>query len=574
MKNNWIIIIVLAIIIIAAVLYLIGFFMRKKNQEKLDDLEVRKEALFDLPVFEEIDDIKKMHMVGQSQNTFREWNQRWVEISTRSFAELESQIYEVESLNETFRFMKAKKAVSEANQTMAEMESEVEVIRNGLKELRESEERNSLEVQKALDVYEELNKLLQDEKESFGPAYSELQKQIKNIEIEFTQFVTLNTSGDPIEAREVLENAERHTYELDDLMKRIPPMYEELSYTFPDQLKEIDEGYKRLKEDKYIFPEQNFAEEIRHVQNRVKNSMADLEKTEVAAVEVANRDTASAIDALYEVMEREINAKKYVMSNQKVVGDYIAHALKNNRQLMIELDHTSQSYTLNHNELGRSRGFQSEIEELIRRYEDVEPKLKEHTVPYSEVQAFFKDCYKILDDIENQQVEIDDSLKDLRKGEKDAQVKVDQFDFRLRSLKRYVEKQRLPGLPADYLEFFFVATDRIEELSKSLNKIRINIEEINRLCELCNDDLDLLDKKTQDLVNAAALTEQMMQYANRYRHTHENIRTSLERSMELFSQEYRYQDALDEIGTALERVEPGAFRRIEDIYFKNLNTAM
>ena len=30
----------------------------RKNQEQLDELEVRKEALFDLPVFEEIDDIK------------------------------------------------------------------------------------------------------------------------------------------------------------------------------------------------------------------------------------------------------------------------------------------------------------------------------------------------------------------------------------------------------------------------------------------------------------------------------------------------------------------------------------
>ena len=71
-----------------------------------------------------------------------------VELSTRSFAELESQIYEVENQNEIFRFMKAKKAVVEANETMTEMEAEVEVIRNGLKELRESEERNSLEVQK------------------------------------------------------------------------------------------------------------------------------------------------------------------------------------------------------------------------------------------------------------------------------------------------------------------------------------------------------------------------------------------------------------------------------------------
>ncbi|HJG93682.1 MAG TPA: septation ring formation regulator EzrA [Enterococcus faecalis] len=571
MKNNWIIILVLVIVIIAAVLYLIGYFMRKKNQEQLDELEVRKEALFDLPVFEEIDDIKKMHLVGQSQNSFREWNQRWVELSTRSFAELESQIYEVENQNEIFRFMKAKKAVVEANETMTEMEAEVEVIRNGLKELRESEERNSLEVQKALDVYEELSKSLKDDKASFGPAYSEIQKQLRNVEIEFTQFVTLNTSGDPIEAREVLEDAERHTYELEDLMKRIPPMYEELNETFPDQLKEIEEGYNQLLADDYVFPEQNFAEEIQHAKKRVENSMADLEKTEIAAVEVANRDTATAIDALYEVMEREIEAKKYVVTNQKIIDDYISHFLKNNRQLMIELDHVSQSYTLNNNELGRSRGFQTEIEEIIRRQKDLEPRMKEHTVPYSEIQAFYKECYKILDDIENQQLEIDASLKELRKGEKVAQEKVDEYEFRLRSIKRYVEKQRLPGLSADYLEFFYVATDRIEDLSRALNKMRINMDEINRLCDLCEDDLELLDKKTKDLVNAAALTEQMMQYANRYRHTHENIRAALDKSMYLFSTEFRYQDALDEIGTALEAVEPGAFKRIEDFYFKNIN---
>ena len=545
--------------------------MRKKNQEQLDELEVRKEALFDLPVFEEIDDIKKMHLVGQSQNSFREWNQRWVELSTRSFAELESQIYEVENQNEIFRFMKAKKAVVEANETMTEMEAEVEVIRNGLKELRESEERNSLEVQKALDVYEELSKSLKDDKASFGPAYSEIQKQLRNVEIEFTQFVTLNTSGDPIEAREVLEDAERHTYELEDLMKRIPPMYEELNETFPDQLKEIEEGYNQLLADDYVFPEQNFAEEIQHAKKRVENSMADLEKTEIAAVEVANRDTATAIDALYEVMEREIEAKKYVVTNQKIIDDYISHSLKNNRQLMIELDHVSQSYTLNNNELGRSRGFQTEIEEIIRRQKDLEPRMKEHTVPYSEIQAFYKECYKILDDIENQQLEIDASLKELRKGEKVAQEKVDEYEFRLRSIKRYVEKQRLPGLSADYLEFFYVATDRIEDLSRALNKMRINMDEINRLCDLCEDDLELLDKKTKDLVNAAALTEQMMQYANRYRHTHENIRAALDKSMYLFSTEFRYQDALDEIGTAVEAVEPGAFKRIEDFYFKNIN---
>nr|WP_216365808.1 septation ring formation regulator EzrA [Enterococcus cecorum] len=567
--SNLIIGIVIAIIVAAAIVYFVGYFVRKKTLARLDELEQRKEQLFDLPVIEEVDEVKKMHLVGQSQNTFREWNQKWTDLSTTAFADLESQILEVESLNETFRFMKAKQAVEEAEVALLNMEEDVAEIRNGLKELRESEERNSLQVQNALDKYQELKKRMREESDTFGPAYSELQKQLKSIEIEFTQFVTLNTSGDPVEAREVLQTAENHTYTLEDVMNRLPVLYEDLNKTFPDQLKEIEEGYQKLIDDHFVFPENNFLAEVSRVRERIENSMRDLAKTEVDLVEPANSDTANDIDALYSIMEREIEAKKYVLKNREVIADYVAFATKNNRQLLIEIDHTAQSYTLNHNELGRVRGFQTEVDELVRRNTDMMEKMDGHKIPYSEVQEFYKYAYKILDDIQNQQVEIDEELRELRRGEKVAQEKVENFEFQLRNLKRFVEKQRLPGLPNDYLEFFFMVTDHVEGLNRALNKIRINMEDINRYVDTCQDDLDKLDKETHDLVDAAALTEQMMQYANRYRHSHPDIKASIDRSLDLFTNTYQYQEALDEIGTALERVEPGAFARIENFYFNH-----
>lgn len=569
MGSNVIIGIVIGLVILAAVLYLIGYLMKKKNQERLKELDKRKEALFDLPVVEEVDEVKKMHLVGQSQNTFREWNQKWTDVSTKSFAELESQIFEVESQNETFRFMKGKSAIESAERTMTEMEEEVEGIRTGLKELRETEERNSLAVQQALDVFEELKKDLKEKKDSFGPALPEIQKQVKNVEIEFTQFVTLNTSGDPIEAREVLDDAEKHTYEVQETMQKVPAIYEDLEKTFPGQIDELEKTYKKMMADNFVLPEDDFEERLDKVKKHVERSLEDLEKIELGAVETANKETAELIDDLYVVLEKEFEAKKYVLTNRKTIGEYITHAARNNHQLMVELDHTSQSYALNNNELGRARGFQTEIEELERRNRNMEPQIDKHELAFSEVQVFYKDAFKVLDDIETKQVEIDDDLHDLRKGEKEASEKIEKYEFRLRNLKRYVEQQRLPGLPGDYLEFFFVATDRVEELSKSLNKIRINMQDINKLVSLCDEDMELLDQKTYDLVDAAALTEQMMQYANRYRHTHPEIKSAIENSLELFNREYRYQDALDEIGTALERVEPGAFKRIEDFYFNN-----
>ncbi|WP_407857703.1 septation ring formation regulator EzrA [Enterococcus hailinensis] len=569
MGSNAIIGIVIGLVILAAALYLVGYLMKKKNQERLKELDRRKEALFDLPVVEEVDEVKKMHLVGQSQNTFREWNQKWTDVSTKSFAELESQIFEVESQNETFRFMQGKSAIESAERTMTEMEEEVEGIRAGLKELRETEERNSLAVQQALDVFEELKKDLKEKKESFGPALPEIQKQVKNVEIEFTQFVTLNTSGDPIEAREVLDDAEKHTYEVQATMQKVPVIYEDLEKTFPSQIDELEKTYDKMMTDHFVLPEDDFEERLDKVKHHVERSLEDLEKIELSTVEAENKETAELIDDLYTTLEKEFEAKKYVTTNRKTIEEYISHASRNNHQLMVELDHTSQSYALNNNELGRARGFQTEIEELERRNRNMNPQIDKHELPYSEVQVFYRDAFKVLDDIETKQVEIDDDLHELRKGEKEAAEKIEKYEFRLRALKRYVEQQRLPGLPGDYLEFFFVATDRVEELSNSLNKIRINMQDINKLVSLCDEDIELLDQKTYDLVDAAALTEQMMQYANRYRHTHPEIKTAIENSLELFNKEYRYQDALDEIGTALERVEPGAFKRIEDFYFNN-----
>ncbi|EOT47226.1 MULTISPECIES: septation ring formation regulator EzrA [Enterococcus] len=569
MGKNGVVGLVVVILVVVAAFYLVGYFIRKKNQEKLNALEKRKEILFDLPVLEEIDEIKKMHLVGQSQNTFREWKQKWTDLSTTSFAELESQIFEVESLNESLKFFKAKAAVEDAEQTMTAMEQQAQEIRKGLKELRETEERNSVAVQNALDLYEELKTELREESDKFEPAFAELQKLAKTVESEFAKFVMLNTSGDPVEAREVLANAEKDTYALETTMKRIPPLADELKKQFPDQLTDLKTGYKKMIQENYVFPEDHVLEDVNQIDHQVQTALEELEKLSLDSVETTSKEINDQIETLYSFMEKEYEAKKYVLRNRKVLADYINHSIRNNRQLLIELDHTAQSYALNHNELGQVRAFQSEIEELSRRNEGLAPQIEHHELPFTEVQAFLKDAFQILDSIENQQVAIDEGIHELREGEKVAQEKMEHYEFTLRNLKRFVEKQRLPGLPGDYLDYFFTVTDRVEELNKSLNKIRIDMDQINKLITICDEDMIELTDQTHSFVDAAALTEQMLQYANRYRHSHPDIKAAIDRSLDLFKHEYRYQEALDVIGTALEQVEPGAFKRIEDFYFEH-----
>lgn len=566
--------VLLFVIILAVAAYLVAFLMKRRNQDKLEELEQRKIALFDLPVLEEVDEVKKMHLVGQSQNTFREWNQKWIDISTISFAELESLIFEIENLNETYRLMKAKEAIVEANDTLDGMEKEVEEIRQGLKELRESEERNSEAVQKALDAYESISDTVSENPEKYGVSYNELEKQIQNVERDFTQFVALNTAGDPMEARTVLENAEKRTYEIQGIVEQIPPLVDTLTNVFPKQLKEIKEGYETLKKDHYVFENDIVAVNVEKLETKVDATLSNLEKLEIENVSKLNTEIAKEIDHLYDIMEKEISSRVYVNDNKAKLTSLLEHADKNNHLLMIELDHVSQSYILNNNELGSVRGFQAQMEEIQKEFDETEEKMKNKEAIFSQVASFYRESLAQLKDIENGQVEISRSIKDFAPRERKAIEKIDDYELELRMLKRYVEKQRLPGIPSSYLEFFFVTGERIEELSQELNKIRIDMNHIDHLVAVCDEDMRTLREKTNELIDSSTLTEQMIQYANRFRFSHPDIKHAIDRSLSLFSREHQYKDALDVISEAIERIEPGATDRIRKYYFDNKETTI
>jgi septation ring formation regulator len=308
---------------------------------------------------------------------------------------------------------------------------------------------------------------------------------------------------------------------------------------------------------------------VEKLEGKVRSTLMNLEKLEVENVDKLNGEIAKEIDQLYDIMEKEINARHYVNDNKTTVVNFLEHADKNNHLLLIELDHVSQSYVLNNNELGKVRGFQAQMQEMRKEFDAIEEKLKNKDAIFSQVAAFYRESLDQLKDIEEDQIETGQAIKDFAPRERDAIKKIDDYELELRTLKRHVEKQRLPGIPSSYLEFFYVAGERVEELSRELNKIRIDMNHIDRLVSLCEEDISTLKEKTNNLIDSAALTEQMIQHANRYRFSHPEIKNAIDRSLSLFSREYLYEDALDTISAGIERIEPGVTERIRNYYFAN-----
>ncbi|MGF1205131.1 septation ring formation regulator EzrA [Streptococcus infantarius] len=566
--SSGIILLLVAIVVLVIIAYLVGVIVRKRNDSLIASLEERKQLLFGLPVNEEVEAVKNLHLIGQSQTTFREWNQKWVDLSLNSFSDIENHIFEAEDLNDSFKFISAKHKIDNVESQLNLVEEDINAIREALAVLKEQEEKNSARVKHALDLYETLQASISEKEDNFGSTMPEIEKQLKNIEAEFSQFVTLNSTGDPVEASEVLDRAEEHTIALGQISEQIPAIVAKLEDDFPDQLDDLEQGYRRLLEQNYHFAEKDIEARFQEVRDAIRANSSELVTLDLDRARDENEHIQEKIDSLYELFEREIAAHKAALKDSKIIPDYLAHAKANNEKLEHEIKRLSHKYILNDNENLSLRSFTKNLEEIEQETLPIIEAFDNQDKPFSELQLIFDRTLKTLDAVEEGQMQVFEQVKNIEQIESVARQSLDQYINRLHSIKRYMEKRNLPGIPQDFLSAFFTTSKQLEVLIDELSRGRIDIETVSRLTDVATAAIANLEEATYQVVQNATLTEQLLQYSNRYRSFEPSVQSSFERALHLFEVDNNYQASFDEISYALETVEPGVTDRFVSSYEK------
>ncbi|SDQ19761.1 septation ring formation regulator [Streptococcus equinus] len=566
--SSGIILLLVAIVVLVIIAYLVGVIVRKRNDSLIASLEERKQSLFGLPVNEEVEAVKNLHLIGQSQTTFREWNQKWVDLSLNSFSDIENHIFEAEDLNDSFKFISAKHEIDNVESQLNLVEEDINAIREALAVLKEQEEKNSARVKHALDLYETLQASISEKEDNFGSTMPEIEKQLKNIEAEFSQFVTLNSTGDPVEASEVLDRAEEHTIALGQISEQIPAIVAKLEDDFPDQLDDLEQGYRRLLEQNYHFAEKDIEARFQEVRDAIRANSSELVTLDLDRGRDENEHIQEKIDSLYELFEREIAAHKAALKDSKIIPDYLAHAKANNEKLEHEIKRLSHKYILNDNENLSLRSFTKNLEEIEQETLPIVEVFDNQDKPFSELQLIFDRTLKTLDAVEEGQMQVFEQVKKIEQIESVARQSLDQYINRLHSIKRYMEKRNLPGIPQDFLSAFFTTSKQLEVLIDELSRGRIDIEAVSRLTDVATAAIANLEEATYQVVQNATLTEQLLQYSNRYRSFEPSVQSSFEHALHLFEVDNNYQASFDEISYALETVEPGVTDRFVSSYEK------
>ena len=572
MSGRLVIYLTIAVAVFLVIAYAIAIYVRKRNESKLAILEEKKEELYNLPVNDEVEAVKNMHLIGQSQVTFREWNQKWVDLSLNSFADIENNLFEAEGYNNSFRFFKASHQIDQIESQITLIEEDIAAIRNALADLEKQESKNSGRVLHTLDLFEELQHRVADHSEEYGQGLSEIEKQLENIQSEFSQFVTLNSSGDPVEAAVILDNAENHILALTHIVDRIPAVVTTLSKDLPDQLEDLEDGYRKLLDANYHFAETDIEARFQLLHEALKKNHENIAQLELDNAEYENGQAQEEINALYDIFTREIAAQKVVENLLATLPTYLQHMKENNTLLGEDIARLSKTYLLPETAASHVRRIQTELESFEAAIVEVTSNQEEPTQAYSVLEEKLEDLQTQLKEIEDDQISVSERLTQIEKDDINARQKANVYVNRLHTIKRYMEKRNLPGIPQTFLKLFFTASNNTEDLMVELEQKMINIESVTRVLEIATNDMEALETETYNIVQYATLTEQLLQYSNRYRSFDERIQEAFNEALDIFEKEFDYHASFDKISQALEVAEPGVTNRFVTSYEKTRET--
>ncbi|MBS4750181.1 selenide, water dikinase [Granulicatella sp. zg-ZJ] len=566
-----IVILFLVLIVIVLGSYGVALFMKGKQVQAVSALDEQKVAIFDIPIDDIIIKLKNMHLSGQTKRLSESWQARWDEQVKEVLPNIETRLSDAEQYADQLRFFKSRRAIDEAREMIDEAEKNVFQIDEALQRLVDSEKENHEEIEAVSEHYKTLRNNALKDSVKFKEAFETIDERLSNIEASFQQFDTLMEEADYIEARDVLKQAEKQTIALEEILPMIPAFYNLVDVDFKEQLDDIKQGHARLVEQQFKFKDIDLNKAIETLENLIDSAREDVTALNIGIAKEKKQDIEKEIERLYNVMEQEIDAKEYIQKASVRLNAHLKQISESNRYVTLEIDRISQNYELTDNEEERVAEYKAQLDKEAEALEHYQSLLENHDIVFSTVKEYFIELAETLSRIDNEQATLMKELGDLRQRERYVREQLDMFEVDLRNMKRALEKQYLPGLSKTYLDLFFATTKRIETLSEKLNRIKINMKEIDEHVALCTEDVEQLDEATENIIDNAVLTEQLIQYANRYRMEHAAIEKAINTAINLYQHQYKYAEAKQTVANALSKVEAGAVQRVEKLYQEDKN---
>lgn len=554
---------VIGIILVIIVLLIIGLIFRKKIYDMVDQVETKKLTITERDVASELGKIKVLNLSGETQKSFEKWKENWDQIVTVKLANVEECLIGAEEHADKFRFRKAKNKLQEAENLLEAINQEIDSILSELNELLESEKTSRIEVEKMEPLLKEVRKQLSQNRYQYGKAEATFDERIDQLEKELDTYHELVDAGNYMEGKELVMKLKQDVEELEDAIENFPAAYKLCKHELPQQLDNLSSGIKEMKEDGYHVLHLGFDKEIQSYKEKLTEMMKLMDEGMLAEVQPVLANIEERVKEMYEVLEKEAIAKNYLETKIPIFEKMLKDLEHEFMSTKFEVEKLKQTYYFEDEDMESFLSIENMLNNKNERLRDLKEQMNDENSSHSDLRDELEKEFLALEDLEETHKTFCKRLHNMRKDELEAKEKLEEMRKELFDLRRKLNKSNIPGIPNFIRNSLEEVAHKNDAVLDALNQQPLEMKYVQ---EALNDSKEALKKATEQtnlVLEQAYLTEQVIQYANRYRSQNPELAAKLEES-ERYFRSYQYELALEVAVKAVEEVEPGAIKRIEE----------
>ncbi|HFZ5315190.1 septation ring formation regulator EzrA [Staphylococcus aureus] len=559
--------IILAIIVIILIAVGVLFYLRSNKRQIIKKAIERKNEIETLPFDQNLAQLSKLNLKGETKTKYDAMKKDNVESTNKYLAPVEEKIHNAEALLDKFSFNASQCEIDDANELMDSYEQSYQQQLEDVNEIIALYKDNDELYDKCKVDYREMKRDVLANRHQFGEAASLLETEIEKFEPRLEQYEVLKADGNYVQAHNHIAALNEQMKQLRSYMEEIPELIRETQKELPGQFQDLKYGCRDLKVEGY---------DLDHV--KVDSTLQSL-KTELSFVEPlisrleleeANDKLANIndkLDDMYDLIEHEVKAKNDVEETKDIITDNLFKAKDMNYTLQTEIEYVRENYYINESDAQSVRQFENEIQSLISVYDDILKEMSKSAVRYSEVQdnlQYLEDHVTVIND---KQEKLQNHLIQLREDEAEAEDNL----LRVQSKKEEVYRRLLASNLTSVPERFIIMKNEIDhevrDVNEQFSERPIHVKQLKDKVSKIVIQMNTFEDEANDVLVNAVYAEKLIQYGNRYRKDYSNVDKSLNEAERLFKNN-RYKRAIEIAEQALESVEPGVTKHIEEEVIK------
>ncbi|UCZ52296.1 septation ring formation regulator EzrA [Bacillus shivajii] len=553
--------IIYGLIVVFVCIVVYGAWSRKRIYKQVDRIENKKVQLMNRPVTEELSKIKGLKMSGETEERFEQWRSKWDEIITVQLPNIEEKLFDIEELGNKYRFGKAKSVIISVEKDLERIEKHIDEMVAEVDQLIHSEEQNRENIHKVKDLYDETKKKLWVQKGTLGNASQVIEKNLKCMQDEFTQFEQHMEEGNYFQAKEILVSLESTLNEAVESMDEIPQYLVLVEKELPKQVQELENGLEEMEEDGYVLEHFSFSWQIKEMKRRLFALLPLIESLKLTEVKEPVEAIQNEIDEIYEKLEHEVLSRNFVeneIAELEVLTEQLPHQFQ---ELRTDTETVKLNYRLPEDEDKKQLKMEKQLKDLLSQFSVIKDAAEEKKQSFTSLRKMIQTFREDANAFEIELKEAKEGLNHLRSDERKASDMIGELRNELLTAQKKLHKSNLPGVPESLLYKMDEAEKLLGQASNKLNEIPLSLDDVLNKVNEAKEQVKNCVEKLYATMDDANLAEQVIQYGNRYRSQNNDLNIKLLQAEDKFRQ-YQYDEALEIALHAVEPVDPDVLKKV------------